>query len=606
MELLGYWKIIRKRLWLIILLLLIGGVGVAYYNMQQIPRYRTSTTLFLGPGSNSSSSPYDAMLLYQRTRIIESLSNTYSELMQTRSFASMVIEESSLPLSEGQVINSLSTRYVPDTQFFRITATHANPQVAQRLANTAAQVLINENISRQQAVQQQVEEQQIVDPEIQALSDLRSSLQQEMKLYDERIRGIQAQINDLELRGPSEWNNQRLAGLRQELASLQSARSTLLTSLTQAQAALVATKPANAASSMDTAVVIDEAPLPTTPLPRDVAERTLMVLFLSLVAGVGLAVLLEYIDYTVKTPEELDAVYGVPALGVVGVAAKRSNKNTINPELVTLNDAFSPIAEAFRSLRTSIGFSALTTPTRSLLVTSAGPSEGKTFVASNLAVTLALGGKRVILVDTDLRKPMVHHMFGISREPGFTNLLMDQQGNLGNFLQKTPVKNLRILTCGTLPPNPADLLGSPRAVEVMGQLGQYADIVVYDSPPAATVTDAAIVAQHVDAVLQVVLAGGTRIDLVQRCKTVLEQVGAHMLGPVLNRVGGSDLGYYAYYYSYGYYGHSNGNGNGNGHTGNGHRRSRRSGLGRLLPGRKKSAYRKDVPAEPVEPVDRAE
>jgi Mrp family chromosome partitioning ATPase len=137
----------------------------------------------------------------------------------------------------------------------------------------------------------------------------------------------------------------------------------------------------------------------------------------------------------------------------------------------------------------------------------------------------------------------------------------------------------------------------------MGQLGQYADIVIYDSPPAATVTDAAIVAQHVDAVLQVVLAGGTRIDLVQRCKMVLEQVGAHMLGPVLNRVGGSDLGYYAYYYSYGYYGHSNGNGNGNG---NGQRRSRRSGLGRLLPGRKRSGYRKDVPAAPVEPVEKSE
>jgi len=392
--------------------------------------------------------------------------------------------------------------------------------------------------------------------------------------------------------------------LRQELLSLQSARANILTSLTQAQASIVDSRPETATANLNTAVVVDAAPLPAMPLPRDIVQRTLMVLVFALAAGVGLAVLLEYIDYTVKTPEELDAVYGVPALGVIGVAAKKVSKAPTNSGLVTLNDAFSPIAEAFRSLRTSIGFSALTTPTRSLLVTSAGPSEGKTFVASNLAVTLALGGKRVILVDTDLRKPTVHQMFGTPREPGFTNLLMDQQGNLGNFLQKTPIKNLRILTCGTLPPNPADLLGSPRAVEVMGQLGQYADIVIYDSPPAATVTDAAIVAQHVDAVLQVVLAGGTRIDLVQRCKTVLEQVGAHMLGPVLNRVGGSDLGYYAYYYSYGYYGHSNGNGNG--HTGNGHRRSRRSGLGRLLPGRKKSAYREDVPAEPVEPVDKSE
>jgi polysaccharide biosynthesis transport protein len=599
MELLGYWKIIRKRLWLIILLLLIGGAGVAYYNQQLVPQYRTTTTLFLNPGVASP------LLPYQAGNSMQSLANTYVEFMRTRSFAQLVAEESGIPLSQSEILRALSTQYVPDTQFFRITATHPNPQAAQLLANTSADVLIAENTARQQAAQQQLSEQRTVDPEVQTLVDLRRSLEEELSLYENQIRTTQAQINDLELRGPSEWNNQRLAALRQELLSLQSARANILTSLTQAQASIVDSQPETATANLNTAVVVDAAPLPALPLPRDIVQRTLMVLVFALAVGVGLAVLLEYIDYTVKTPEELDAVYGVPALGVVGVAAKRSNKNKINPDLITLNDSFSPIAEAFRSLRTSIGFSALTTPTRSLLVTSAGPSEGKTFVASNLAVTLALGGKRVILVDTDLRRPTVHHMFEIPREPGFTNLLMDQQGNLGNFLQKTPVKNLRVLTCGTLPPNPADLLGSPRAVEVMGQLGQYADIVIYDSPPAATVTDAAIVAQHVDAVLQVVLAGGTRIDLVQRCKTVLEQVGAHMLGPVLNRVGGSDLGYYAYYYSYGYYGHSNGNGNGNGngHTGNGHRRSRRSGLGRLLPGRKKSAYRKDVPAEPV---DRAE
>ncbi len=590
MELLGYWKIVRKRLWLIILLVLMAGGWAYYSNQQQVPRYSTTTTLFLNPGVASP------LLPYQSTNTVQSLANTYVEFMRTRTFAQLVAEATGMALSQGEILGALSTQYVADTQFFRITATHTNPELAQLLANTSADVLIAEDTARQLAAQQQIDAQRPEDRHMQALLDLRQSLQEELDMYEGEMESTREQIRDLELRGPSELNNQRLATLRDSLLSLQSSRASILTSMANVQAAIVNRQPSSDNSNVSTAVVVDEAPLPGGPLPHGNNQRTMMWLVLALGAGIGLAFLLEYIDYTIKSPEELDAVYGLPALGVIGLARRKSGKQS---DLITLHDTFSPLAEAFRSLRTSIGFSALTTPTRSLLITSAGPSEGKSFVAANLAVAMALGGKKVILVDTDLRKPTLHQVFGVQREPGFTNLLMSRpDAGLAQFLQKTPVKSLRVLACGTLPPNPADLLGSPRAVEVMQQLGEHADIVIYDSPPAATVTDAAIIAQHVDAVMQVVRAGQTRINLVQRCKTVLEQVNAHVLGPVLNQVSEADLGYYAYYYSYGYYG-QNGNGQNGGHGGSGmQRRHKKRGLARFWPGRKKP--QRAIPVEPLE------
>ncbi len=549
MEIIGYWKIIRKRLWLVVLLLLIGAASAVYYNRQVVPQYSTTTTLFLNPGVSSPLLPYNVM-----TRSVQSLANTYIEFMRTRSFTRMVADEAGLAIPHGVIAGSLSTQYVPDTQFFRITVTHYDPQIAQVIANASARVLIAENVARQQAVQEQITAQQNLNPQLKLLTELRDSLQQELAMYENRINTTQSQISDLELRASSEWNNQRLASLRQQLLSLQSSRANVLSSLTQAQSSLVASNPDITSMNMDTAVVVDEAPLPLEPLPLQTMQRTLMILAVALAISVGLAVLLEYVDYTVKTPEELDAVYGVPALGVLGISQHKAGKGHGKAQLIMLSDPFAPIAEAFRSLRTSIGFSALTTPIRSLIVTSAGPGEGKTFVAANLAVTLAQSGKRVVLVDTDLRKPQQHHLFDLKREPGLTNLMLDPQAELVDFLQDTAISNLQVITSGTLPPNPADLLGSPRAVYIMEQLENYADIVIYDSPPAATVTDAAILAQHVNAVLQVVQAGKTRVDLLLRCKAVLEQVGARVVGPVLNRVGGRDLGYYAYYYIYSYYG----------------------------------------------------
>jgi capsular exopolysaccharide synthesis family protein len=303
---------------------------------------------------------------------------------------------------------------------------------------------------------------------------------------------------------------------------------------------------------VDTAVVVDPAPLPTEPEPRNLVQYIFLSMAAGLLLGVALAFLLEYLDWTIKTPEQLDTIYGLATLGVIGTIGSRGNGKTERDELITLSEPRSPAAEAYRALRTNLRFVSPGNPVRSLLVTSAGPVEGKTLTSANLAVTLAQAGSLVILVDADLRRPRVHHVFDLAREPGLTDLIVDPRDGIEGYLQETGIENLRVLACGPLPRNPAELLGSRRAAEVMEQLKEQADVVIYDSPPAVTVTDAVVLSPQVDGVIQVVQAGRTRRDVVVRAKTLLEKVGAHLLGPVLNQVSLGDMGYYTYYYAYGY------------------------------------------------------
>jgi tyrosine-protein kinase len=604
MEFLAYWNIVRKRLWLLLLLALIGTGAAIGYSVQQVPQYRTTTTLFLNPAASSP------LLPYQSTKTVQSVANTYIEFMRTRSFAGLVAQQSGLDIAPPQVIAALTTQYVPDTQFFRITAADTDPQQAQTIANTAAHVLIAENTARQQAEQEQIQLQRSQDPEIKRLTDLRDSLRDQLGTQNEAITALQNEIGSLQLRQPSERTDQRLQELRQQLVDMQSARAQAITNLAQVQSALVSNGAAGV--TPDTAVVVDEAPLPTEPLSRQIPERALLALLFSLGVGAGIAFLLEYLDYTVKSADALELAYGLPVQGVLGVAAGKAAAYQL-----TAGRTYSPVAEAVRALRTSIQLAGMTGPLRSLLITSAIPGEGKTFVAANLAVSLAMGGKRVVLVDADLRKPNLHTIFELPREPGLTNLVVAEQPEIDatsksrlrallkrtrrpealagqastltaaraqdllrdieaddpetrrllgevrdllrpnvaieQYLQPTAVENLWVLTCGIVPPNPAELLGSPRMQQVAGQLAQFADIVVYDSPPAATVTDAVVLAPLVDAVLQVVKAGSTRIDVLRRCKAMLQQHSAtRLLGPVLNHVRQADLGAYSYYYTYAY------------------------------------------------------
>jgi len=212
--------------------------------------------------------------------------------------------------------------------------------------------------------------------------------------------------------------------------------------------------------------------------------------------------------------------------------------------LVTVANPRSPISEAYRALRTNIQFSSIDRSLHSLLVTSTSPEEGKSTVLANLAVTFAEAGSQVILVDADLRRPSLHVLFGLSNQVGLTTAVLDDGGALP--IQDTPVPNLRLLTSGPLPPNPAELLGSQRMDRIIEGLRAMADYVLFDSPPIVAVTDAAVLGRRLDGVLLVVDAGKTKRDHARRAKALLEKVNAHLLGVVLNNAE-LDLSLYQYY-----------------------------------------------------------
>lgn len=208
-------------------------------------------------------------------------------------------------------------------------------------------------------------------------------------------------------------------------------------------------------------------------------------------------------------------------------------ERNFSPDLVTIHHPRSPIAEAYRILRTNLEFSGLDRPLRILLVTSPGAEEGKSTVLANLGVVIAQAGKKVILADCDLRRPSLHELFGLPGNIGLTNMVVDEEAMKNPPLLETGIENLFLLPSGPLPPNPAEVLASRKMEEILKRLTSEADMVLLDAPPVISVTDALILASRSDGVILVVRAGHTRREIARKAKELLEKVNARILGSVL-------------------------------------------------------------------------
>jgi polysaccharide biosynthesis transport protein len=302
--------------------------------------------------------------------------------------------------------------------------------------------------------------------------------------------------------------------------------------------------------------IIDRAEVPKDPvLPRK-RLNILLAALVGLVTGIGLAFFFEYLDNTIKLPEDIQKHLRVPYLGPVPAFAMNGvsqGGKGAGGELVTLHSPKSMASEAYRGIRTGILFSSAEKQPQVILVSSAGPQEGKTVTCANVAVTMAQSGGRVLLVDCDMRRPSAHKVFGIPRERGISNLLV---GNceLQDVVVASAVPNLETLPCGPVPPNPSELLGSGRMLRLMDVLRKGYSHVLIDSPPLTAVTDAVILANLADAILLVVRAGDTPREIVKNGLRQLQTVNAHVLGVVLNGVDMEREGYYHYQYYYYYYG----------------------------------------------------
>lgn len=218
-------------------------------------------------------------------------------------------------------------------------------------------------------------------------------------------------------------------------------------------------------------------------------------------------------------------------------------------QLITITNPRSPISESYRSLRTNMDFSSIDEKLQVLMVTSAGPGEGKSTTITNLAITYAQSERKVILLDGDLRKPTAHHTFGISNRLGLSSVI-SQQCSLEEATQVTDIPNLHVITSGVIPPNPAEMMASKKMTALIDQLRQTYDIVLIDTPPLLAVTDAQVISTKCDGVVLVVDQGKVKRDIAIKAVKSLENVNARILGVVLNNVK-RKTNEEAYYYYYG-------------------------------------------------------
>jgi succinoglycan biosynthesis transport protein ExoP len=303
--------------------------------------------------------------------------------------------------------------------------------------------------------------------------------------------------------------------------------------------------------------------LKTTPIGPPRVRNIIIAFMLSLVAGIGLAFLLDFLDDTVKSIEDVDRYLHLPALALI--PASRTDRARLiglpvgspaapseSTALAMIDDARSPIAESYRHLRTSLLLSSAGQPPKTILVTSSQPSEGKTTTAINTAFMLAQTGAEVLIVDCDLRRPRLHAHFDLPNSRGLTNWLSGEP-DLDQLLQAyDKLPNLKLLTSGPVPPNPAELLGSDQMRKLLSLLGERFGHIVIDSPPAISFTDASILSTMADGVVLVVHSGKSSRAVVRRAKQQLLDVGAHIFGVVLNNVKLETQDYYyaGYYSSY--------------------------------------------------------
>jgi len=306
--------------------------------------------------------------------------------------------------------------------------------------------------------------------------------------------------------------------------------------------------------------VVDAARVPDSPASPNIPRNIELSLLLGALGGIGFAFVLEALDTTVRTPEQVEIVSGLPSLGIIPLSMRLNGASrpflaaslgSSSMELITHKRPQSQIAESFRSLRTSILLSgSFDSRPKVVLITSALPREGKSSTCVNLAIVLAQKGSRVLLVDSDMRRPTLHKVLGVSRDIGLSSLLDETVLEENAILPAPDFPNLFVLPSGQSPSNPAELLDSEVLRKLLKKWRSQYDFVIMDSPPTLSVTDAVVISPEVDAVVMVVRSGQTTKDAVRRTRDTLYQVNARIMGIVMNAVDlrSPDL-YYYYYYS---------------------------------------------------------
>jgi len=516
MEIKQYATILWRWAWLIVVATVLAA-GAAYIASGfQTPIYQATTSILIDQAPDARTSDIVSIMLS------EQLTSTYAQLMTKRPVLEEVLERVDVGMGPNSLKAAIQVIPTVDTQIIEIKVQHTNPASAAAIANTLVEVFTQQN------------------EELQAsrFAASKENLTNQLARLEEQKAHAEGLIEEL---GNPQTSSEidELDRLQNELSGFQASYTALLQSYEGLRLA--------EAKSISNIVQIESAIEPTSPISPRIMMNTFLAGIVGAVVAGGIVFLIEYLDDTVKSTEEATAILGIPVIGFVA----KANSYTEGIPLAA-REPRAPIAEAFRGLRSNIQFSAVDHPIKTLLVTSPGPEEGKSTISANLAVVMAHEGRKVLLMDADLRKPRVHKLMGVDNEVGLTDYFVMSTSELNEKVKTWEYDNLFLVTSGKQPPNPAELLGSTRMTQILKMFKDKFDMVIIDSPPIGAVTDPTILSAKMDAVLLVVEPKKTRMAAARQAVNQLERAGANVIGMVYNNVPIKRAGYYTGYYS-GYY-----------------------------------------------------
>ena len=400
------------------------------------------------------------------------------------------------------------------------------------------------------------------------VKEIDSQIQSEMKKVSSRLRGdyLAALQRENMLRAALEEQKQQENKLNESAIEYSLLKRDFETNRTLYEGLLQKLKEAGVTAGLRSNNIrqVDIARTPEAPAEPNIPRNLGFALALGLTSGIGLAFLLEGIDNTVRTPEQAQAISGLPSLGMIPLGSRTSSET--NPtglsvaaskeavELITISRPQSQMSESYRALRTSLLLTSLGAPPKTILITSALPQEGKTTTSINTATVLAQKGTRVLLIDADLRRPSIHKTLGMGPRVGLSNVLTGGTTVQQATVRSSVLPNLFILPAGTPPPNPAELLASSQMMDILAELRDQYDHIIVDTPPTLSVTDAVVLSTRADAVVLVIRSGQTTKPALRRSRDILAQVNARVAGVLLNAVDLDSPDYYYYYEYQGKYG----------------------------------------------------
>ncbi len=506
---------LRKWWWMILAATAVGVVSSALLLRSQPATYQAQATLMIGrtvlePNPTSAQFGLDAQL-----------AGTYAELARRDPVRNATME--ALGLKRLPVYTTLP---VPDAQLVEILVTDTSPQRAQAVANELANQVIR--LSPSDANTDQQGRQQFVGTQLDYMQSSIQQVQSDLYTKQKELAGLSSAVD--------------IARAQDNLNALQTKLSAMQTNY----ASLLSNSSGGATNVLS---LIEPASLPSQPLGPSNRLLTLLAGLAACILGCGTAYLLEYMDTSLKTPEEAMQLLHLPVIGLLGEFHAPALGAGESPLANPLNG--SAAMEAFRSLWTNLEFAAVDKPLHTILVASPGPWEGKTTVAVNLALVMAQAGKRVALMDADMRRPGIHKVLGIPNQAGLSDVFLGRKETFGE-LTTWGDTTLLVIPAGAPPPNPTELLSSHRMDQILVAVRERADIVIIDGPPFV-LADASVLASKVDGVILIARLGYTLRSAARTMQAQLARTGARVVGMVVNGASRrqlDDLGGYGSYYGY--------------------------------------------------------